>query len=115
MSLSHKLAQLHAHSIEGAEQVKLIEACIEESQDEYKQTLLHKVADVNIEGIFSQSQEENFQELNQAFLSAIYDLPEIERPKMLELYDQYVAMLTEIGLMQKAVNTSIKAITEELK
>lgn len=115
MELNHKLAQLYASSAEGAEKAQDIEACIEEYQEEYKQVLLNKIEDVNIEGILDHFRERDFEELNESLLSITVDFPEEDRPELLALHVKYVKMLTDIATMQKAVNTAIKAITEELK
>lgn len=115
MNLQHHLAHLHCGSAEDAKQAVHIEECLEEQREELQAGILAKVENAETYSVFPPCTDTDMQELNEAFLSAIYDLPEIERNIFLKLQAGYVAMHIRISKAQKDINTSIEKVKDELK
>lgn len=115
MNLHHHLAHLHCGSAEDAKTAMHIEECLEAQREELQEDILNKVENAETYRVFPPCTDTDFQELNEALNSAIFDLPEIERKTFLDLYTQYVALHVQIAKAQKDINTSIEKVKDELK
>ena len=115
MNLQQHLAHLHCGSAEDARTAVHIEECLEAQREALQEGVMAKIENAETYRVFPPCTDTDMQKLNEAFLSLIYDLPEIERPKMLKIHGKYVAMHVQIAKAQKDINTSIEKVKDELK